>query len=105
MKYGSIGLLMAVALTGFINGAAARPNLSPVNWDDIIVAQNDARAGRRIGMGEATEIVRRQTGGRVLNAQDVRQGGRDGYRVKVLIGSSEVRIFFVDARSGAVQQD
>ena len=52
-----------------------------------------------ISMHEAVERVRKQTGGRVLDAQQ--QNGQ--YRIKVLTPKGEVRVYRVDARTGAVR--
>lgn len=57
----------------------------------------------RINLNEAAEMVQRQTGGRILAAQSVRDGGRPSYRIKVLTGQGEVRIVFVDAETGAME--
>jgi len=81
--------------------AAAHVEAGPSAWSDRYLAQNDRRSGARISMGSAIEMVQRQTGGRVLNAQEARQG----YRIKVLTRSGEVRVFYVDANTGAMQQD
>lgn len=56
-------------------------------------------ADRAVSMGEAISRVRQQTGGRVLDAKD--QGNY--YRVKVLTPEGEVRVFRVDARTGAIR--
>ena len=56
-------------------------------------------AERAVSMREAINRVRQQTGGRVLDAQD--RG--DHYRVKVLTPEGEVRVFRVDARTGAIR--
>ena len=56
-------------------------------------------AERPVSMRDAINRVRQQTGGRVLDAQD--QGTH--YRIKVLTPNGEVRIFRVDAQSGAVR--
>ena len=56
-------------------------------------------AERRVSMSEAIDKVRQQTGGRVLDAQD--QGNQ--YRIKVLTPKGDVRIFHVDAQTGAVR--
>jgi uncharacterized membrane protein YkoI len=50
-------------------------------------------------MREAVSRVRQQTGGRVLDAQD--RGTH--YRIKVLTPEGEVRIFRVDAQTGAIR--
>jgi len=54
-----------------------------------------------LGPDEAAALVRAQTGGRVLRVRAMRRGDRLFYRVKVL-KSGYVRIYRVDARSGAI---
>ena len=56
-------------------------------------------AERAVSMHEAVGRVRQQTGGRVLDAQD--RGTH--YRIKVLTPDGEVRIFRVDAQTGAIR--
>ena len=64
-----------------------------------------ASQGARITMGEAMSIVQQRTGGRVVNAQNIKQDGQDAYRIKVLTRSGEIKIFVVDSQSGSVRQD
>ena len=56
-------------------------------------------AERAVSMRDAVSRVRQQTGGRVLDAQD--RGNH--YRIKVLTPEGEVRIFRVDAQTGAIR--
>ena len=56
-------------------------------------------AERAVSMRDAVSRVRQQTGGRVLDAQD--RGTH--YRIKVLTPQGEVRIFRVDAQTGAIR--
>ncbi len=56
-------------------------------------------ADRPVSMRDAINRVRQQSGGRVLDAQD--QGTH--YRIKVLTPDGEVRIYRVDAQTGAVR--
>ena len=56
-------------------------------------------AERAVSMRDAVSQVRQQTGGRVLDAQD--RGTH--YRIKVLTPEGEVRIFRVDAQTGAIR--
>lgn len=66
-----------------------------------------SRRGRdgaaRISAEEAAAIVRARTGGRVLSVKRMRSFGSDVYRVKVLIGRGEVRIYFVNAATGEMR--
>lgn len=56
-------------------------------------------AENRISLDQAVAKVQRAIGGRVLDAREV---GND-YRIKVLTPDGEVRVVFVDARSGAIR--
>ena len=58
-----------------------------------------AVAERRITLGQAVEIVQRATGGKVLDAKDL----GNHYRIKVLTRGGEVRVVYVDARTGAMR--
>jgi uncharacterized membrane protein YkoI len=48
-------------------------------------------------LSEAVQQVQRETGGRVLSADTVSQGGRSVHRIKVLLPSGHVRVVTVDA--------
>ena len=56
-------------------------------------------ADRRVSMDQAIASVQRRTGGRVLDARDL----GDQYRIKVLTRDGEVRVVYVDARTGAMR--
>ena len=53
----------------------------------------------RITLEQAIQSVQRATGGRVLDAREV----RDGYHIKVLTRRGEVRVVYVDAKTGAMR--
>ena len=57
----------------------------------------------QIGLSQAADMVARSTGGRVLSAQTVQEGGREVHRIKVLTRNGEVRIVRVDAASGRME--
>lgn len=57
----------------------------------------------RLSLNEAAEMVQRQSGGRILAAQNVLNGGRPSYRIKMLSRQGEVRVVFVDAETGAME--
>jgi uncharacterized membrane protein YkoI len=54
-------------------------------------------------LSEAADLVQKRTGGRILSAQDVREQGREMYRIKVLTRQGEVRIVLVDAATGRME--
>jgi uncharacterized membrane protein YkoI len=56
-------------------------------------------AERRMTLQQAIERVQRSTGGRVLDAR----ASREGYRIKVLTRGGEVRVVYVDARTGEMR--
>lgn len=88
------GLLLLLVLSG-THDAHAR---SPVQVDHF-EARTIRVADRAVSMRDAINRVRQQTGGRVLDAQDA----GDHYRVKVLTPDGVVRVFRVDASTGAVR--
>lgn len=53
----------------------------------------------RVSLEEAIRTVQRATGGRVLDAREV----RGGYRIKVLTRRGEVRVVHVDAQTGEMR--
>lgn len=63
----------------------------------------DAGKQARVSLDEATERVQKNTGGRVLSAQTVREEGRDLYRIKVLTRQGEVRIVYVNPATGDME--
>jgi len=76
--------------------------------DDRLLGQDVWRVadgGRqgRVSLREATDLVQKRTGGRVLSTQAVREQGRDMYRIKVLTPQGEVRIVLVDAATGNLE--
>lgn len=60
-------------------------------------------AAGEISLDEAVRRVQGATGGRVVSASASKQGGRAGYRVRVVVEDGRVMTFFVDAESGAMQ--
>ncbi len=53
-----------------------------------------------ISLEQAVKRVRRDSGGRILSAQTVRQKGRRVHRIKVLTREGRVRVYTLDARGG-----
>jgi hypothetical protein len=52
------------------------------------------------GLSQAVRQVQQETGGRVLSAEQLEQGGRVVYRIKVLTPSGQVRVITKDAGTG-----
>lgn len=53
----------------------------------------------RVSMEEAIDTVQRKTGGKVLDARR----RDDAYRIKILTRRGEVRVVYVDARTGELR--
>ncbi|MEZ5557213.1 MAG: PepSY domain-containing protein [Pseudomonadales bacterium] len=51
-----------------------------------------------ISLEQATNMVRRETGGRVLSATPVTRGGETGFEVRVLIDGKRVTKVYVDGQ-------
>jgi hypothetical protein len=50
-----------------------------------------------ISVDQCAELVRRETGGRVLSATPVDRGGQRGCQVRVLVDGKRVKSVYVDA--------
>lgn len=67
-----------------------------------ILGAATAVAQAAVSAQEAAALVQARTGGRILAVETINVQGRIVYRVKVLTPDGEVRIFFVDAATGAM---
>jgi uncharacterized membrane protein YkoI len=85
--------LMSLAATGVAGVATAAPHA-------LQLARREGGNGG-MSLNEAVQQVRRETGGRVLSADETSEGGRRVYRIKVLTPSGHVRVYVIDAQSGA----
>lgn len=96
MKY---FMLMVIALTAAqAQAGSVEVESSRSNW---FMADSDKHAG--LSLNDATDLVQKRTGGRVLAAQEIREQGRQLYRIKVLTRQGEVRIVLVDAETGSME--
>lgn len=69
------------------------------NQDSYLrVARRDQEQGGGMSLNQAVQQVQRETGGRVLSAETINQGGRSVHRIKVLTPSGQVRVMTIDAR-------
>lgn len=80
-------------------------SLASAGATDVAFARDSHRDGRRggetgTGLNAAVQQVQRETGGRVLSADTVNQGGRSMHRIKVLLPSGQVRVVTVGAQAG-----
>lgn len=76
-----MSLLLALSLIG------------PASWADQPA----------VSLNQAVEMVRQQSGGRVLAAETVRQGDRQVHRIRVLVREGQVRVYRVDAETGRIR--
>ena len=65
-------------------------------------AGTEIAASNGISLEQAVSMVRQRTGGKVLRADARERGGRDVYRIRVLLPDGRVRTFHVDARTGRI---
>jgi uncharacterized membrane protein YkoI len=59
--------------------------------------RSERHAQPAMSLNDAVQQAQQQSGGRVLSADTVRQGGRAVHRVKVLTPSGQVRVYTIDA--------
>lgn len=64
-------------------------------------AEENARAEPELSRVQATEIVQKRYGARVVRASDTDEGGRHIYVFKLLSDAGKVWIVRIDAHSGA----
>ena len=87
--------LLAILLIGLIPNPAEAGSVAPLH-----LARRGSDNGG-ISLNEAVRQVQRETGGRVLSADTLRQGGRTVHRIKVLTPSGHVRVYNINAQSEA----
>jgi len=90
-------LLVLVALVAFPGPAPAGRDRWLREEPPSYAPHSTAEA--RISLEQAVQTVQRATGGRVLDAREV----RGGYRIKVLTRRGEVRVVYVDANTGEMR--
>ncbi|GMR07019.1 MAG: hypothetical protein BMS9Abin26_0021 [Gammaproteobacteria bacterium] len=100
MKQLSIILLTTILLSLQNMAMADRGHHWRQQASNYLVADKTSTTRISISLGEAVARVQRQTGGRILSASTIGRNGQAVYRIKVLVGGSEVRVYYVDAASG-----
>jgi uncharacterized membrane protein YkoI len=66
----------------------------------LAAAEENVRAERELSRVQATEIVQKRYGARVVRASDTEEGGRHLYVFKLLSEAGMVWIVRIDAHSG-----
>jgi uncharacterized membrane protein YkoI len=91
---------VALVLTACLpmSSHAERNRWSPRGDDTQEFAPRSTRE-QRISLEQAIDSVQRSTGGKVLDARS----GNGEYRIKVLTRRGEVRVIYVDARTGQMR--
>ena len=85
----ALALVLSLVGTGTGEVVWAKDSYQPI-------ARRDSGGG--ISLNQAVQQVQRETGGRVLSADTISQGGRTVHRIKVLTPSGQVRVMTIDAR-------
>lgn len=70
-----------------------------------LVVAPAAAAQRAISLQDAVERVQRETGGKILTAETVRQGRASVYRIKVLTREGRVQVVTVPAAGSGRAND
>lgn len=71
--------------------------LSPAVQADQQAEPNYYSRPAGISLEQAADMVRRETGGRVLSASPVNNGGQRGYNIRVLVDGKRVKQYYVDS--------
>lgn len=89
-----IALCSASVLLGAVVATPAAAARGP-SMQDVRMAMS---------LDEAADQVRGAYGGQVIAASPARAGGREGYRIRVILDDGRVITVFVDAETGAMRQ-
>jgi uncharacterized membrane protein YkoI len=90
-------LALLLVATALLTAGAPSVTFAASGGHNLIARRGGGEAG--VSLNEAVQQVQRETGGRVLSADTVNQGGRAVHRIKVLTPSGQVRIVTIDAQS------
>jgi len=93
-----LAILAAPAYGDSDRGRWRLPDLRVEEPDNLAPPSSATRPGR-VSMEEAIDTVQRTTGGKVLDARR----RDDEYRIKILTRRGEVRVVYVDARTGKLR--
>jgi len=90
-------LALLLVATALLTATIPSVTFATGGGHSLIARRGDGEAG--VSLNDAVQQVQRETGGRVLSADTVNQGGRTVHRIKVLTPSGQVRIVTIDAQS------
>lgn len=96
------GFVLVFGLSLYTQAVSASHNYRHPHWTAALAISFTMLAQASISAEEAAALVQGRTGGRVLAVKPMRVQGRAVYRVKVLTPKGEVRIYYVDAATGAM---
>ena len=102
MKVLVCGLLLVLSLSFYASIAWAGHKGDDTRRTGTRTLAPTVLAQKSISAEEAAALVQAQTGGRILAVKLTRVQGRAVYRIKVLTPDGEVRIYYVDAATGAM---
>lgn len=88
----------AVAALALVCGLLPGMASAAPDWRSDALEPNTLVRPPGITVERCANIVRRETGGRVLSATPVERGGRRGCEVRVLVDGKRVRSLFVDSQ-------
>ena len=89
----AVVLLIGLPATGLGN-----PPQVPMAQPGHLIPASDS-----MSLNQATRMVREETGGRILSAEEVQRGNRSVYRIRVLLDEGRVRVVEVDPGTGRMR--
>jgi len=90
-------LIIRTLITGVLLAGSAIAQSAPLPASHSAPDRLMLAGQQQISLDQAIAQVRRQTGGRILSANTVNQGGRKTHRIKVLMPNGVVRVINVNA--------
>ena len=113
MKIGMVAAMVCLLLAALVStpvSAAARahaealPRVASVQNLRLQPLATIRVQNKGISKNEATALVKRQFGGKILAISEVQRKGKSMYRVKGLSDKSQVYVVFVDKQSGRISR-
>lgn len=93
-----IPIIVLVALAGWFPMPG---NMWPGPITEAVAAHDNSGP---LTLDDAVAKIRKETGGKVLTADEESSDGETRFRIKVLLSGGRVRVYYVDATNGVISK-